>query len=316
MAPETTMDTKAAAIATVLAQANGQPGQITKSQNTTKNGQSNSTAGRSACPRCGGTGWFVPDLPVAHKEFGRAVRCGECSTDYSRWSGLTDVELGYTADSILGNGDTPTALRYLVEQITHNPTGWLTLWGVYGTAKTLTIQAIVANLIRQKKLARFYHAKQLEQGWFDDMHADRLNAKVYLDAPVLAIDELDKVNLNNDWVRQQFQALLDHRYRQGIAGKQLTLITLQYEPEKAVPGDIASRMGDGRFYRVWTGGPNRLVIDRWGEQVLPGCLHIEGKDARPQMAPDEIKQKQSAGVHAANGRHQHSEMAAKPSRRA
>lgn len=191
-----------------------------------------------------------------------------------------------TAASIKGKGPAETVQRYLVDQIISHPRGWLTLWGDYGTAKTMTAQAIVAGLVRAGKSARFYRASQIEQAWFKDLHEDRNNAEMFRELPALAIDELDKVNLRSEWIRERFQDLMDYRYRQAVAGQQLTLITLQYEPASCLPGDIVSRMNDGRFYRPWTGGANPLVIERWGEKVLPGCINIAGEDARPKLAPD------------------------------
>lgn len=237
------------------------------------------------CSVCGGARWIVPDLPIGHPQFGRSVRCTACDIDYSRKCGLTDTEQMFTAESIKGATDTQRTLRYLVSQIADNPVGWLTLYGAYGTAKTLAVQCIVAELVRRKRPARFLHAKQVEQMWFDDMHGDTMRAKTLRDAPILAIDELDKCNLKSDWVRQQFQSLLDHRYRQAVAGSQLTLITLQGEPEQLLPGDIASRMRDGRFARPWTGKPNEITVNQWGVTVVPGCIHIAGADMRPNLPP-------------------------------
>lgn len=246
----------------------------------------------------------MPDLQPKDPGFGRAARCPACGIDYRDRCGLNESEQQATSKSISGKGDTETALRYLVDAITAKPTGWLTLYGAYGTAKTLTVQAIIANLVRAGKVARFCRASEIEQAWFDDMHGDTNKRQLFLELPALAIDELDKVNLRNEWIRERFQELMDMRYRTGVAGETLTLITLQGEPAKHLPGDIASRISDGRFSRLWTGGRNKLVIDRWGEKVLPGCLHIEGADARPNMAPDFVRAKRAThrnGAKAAAG---------------
>ena len=274
----------------------GHPDRITPTTTipaTTKSAPTSSTAGPN-CTRCGGSGWIVPDLQPKDPGFGKARRCPVCGIDYSDRCGLNEQERQYTAKSISGRGDTETALRYLVDAITAKPAGWLTLYGAYGTAKTLTVQAIIAGLVRAKKVAKFVRASEIEQAWFDDLHSDSDKRKLFLELPALAIDELDKVNLRNDWIRERFQELMDLRYRSGIAGETLTLITLQGEPSAHLPGDIASRINDGRFSRLWTGGRNSLVIDRWGEKVLPGCLHIEGADARPNMAPDFVQAKRTA----------------------
>lgn len=229
-------------------------------------------------------GWIVADLPRTAQGFGTAQRCPDCEPDVSSHCGLNDAELALSAASIRGNGEIERTLRQLVAVVADQPAGWLTLWGSYGTAKTLTVQAIVAELVRRKKPARFIHAKRLEQIWFEDMHGDTAKAASFRDVPVLAIDEMDKTNLKSEWVRQQFQELLDHRYRTAVAGKTLTLFTVQSDPAEVLPGDIASRMGDGRFYRPW---PQRcaLTVERWQQVVLPGVIHVAGVDRRPSIPP-------------------------------
>ncbi len=234
---------------------------------------------------CGGTGYYVPDLQVGDPGFGKAQRCRRCDSGLAPRSGLNDQELRLASADIQGRSDTAVMLRYLVDAIVAQPAGWLVLWGEYGTAKTLAVQAIVASCIRAKLPARFYHARQLEQGWFDDVHADSNHGANYRRIPVLAIDEVDKINLKSDWVRAGFQELMDSRYRAGLNGTQLTLLICQVDPNTVLPGDVVSRINDGRFYRAWTGGPNQYVINRWDGQYLPGVLHIRGTDARPMMMP-------------------------------
>lgn len=250
---------------------------------TTLNPTTRHTPVNSVCSMCSGAGFIVPDLAVGTPAYGKAQRCPICNANYDRVCGLTDAELAYTVDSIAGAGPTTTMLRALAAHIIANPVGMVTLWGTYGTAKTMAVQIVVAALVRNRTAARFYHAKQIEQGWFDDHDNDRMNAQTYLHTPVLAIDELDKVNTKNDWVRQQFQALLDYRYRMACAGRQLTLITLNGDPAQVMPGDIASRLADGRFARPWPADVPGPVIERHGDRLLPGIVPVGGKDARPYM---------------------------------
>ena len=232
------------------------------------------------------------DVPTTDKRFGKPQPCTECAGDGAwRNCGLSEEERRYTAASIEGKGTMYQVLRWLVADLVANPVGMLTLWGPFGTAKSMTVQAVVAELVRQRRPARFAHAKTIEQRWFDDMHGDTSNAKVFLEASVLAIDELDKVNLKSDWVRQQFQLLMDTRYRAAVDGEQLTLITLNGRPEDVLPGDIASRLSDGRFYRQWPDGAerNEYVVERWGAHAVPGVVQLRGKDARPYMRPDWVE---------------------------
>lgn len=238
-----------------------------------------------SCPTCAGTGYYVPDLHPGAPGFGKALRCTRCDAGLGARSGLNAQELRTTAASIQGRNDMSVLLRWLVDDICAHPAGWLTLWGSYGTAKTLTAQAIVVGCIRQNIPARFYHARRLEQGWFDDMHGESANAALYRDIPVLCIDEIDKANVTNEWVRKGLQELLDDRYRSGIAGHTLTILVCQVEPVIAMPGDINSRMNDGRFWREWNGTANKHTVHKWGADYVPGVLRVEGPDARPMLRP-------------------------------
>lgn len=237
------------------------------------------------CPICRGAGYYLPDLPAGAPGFGKARRCGRCDTGLGARSGLNEQELRTTAATIRGASDMHVLLRWLVGDVLAQPSGWLTLWGAYGTAKSLTAQAIVAGLVRQNVPARFYHARRLEDGWFQDIHGDTANGQMYREIPALVIDEVDKANVTNDWTRKGFQELLDHRYRAALAGESLTILICQVDPAIPMPGDIHSRMMDGRFWREWTGGANRYVVEKWGARYVPGIVHVEGPDMRPNLKP-------------------------------
>jgi hypothetical protein len=238
------------------------------------------------CPVCSGMGYFLPDLPAGELGYGKIRRCPRCDTGLAARSGLNEQELRIEAASIRGASPMTALLRWLVGDVLAAPAGWLTLWGAYGTAKTMAAQAIVAGCVRQAIPARFYHARKLEDGWFQDIHGDSANGQLYREIPVLCIDEIDKANLTNDWVRKGLQELLDTRYRSAIAGQTLTILICQVDPAGAMPGDIHSRMSDGRFYRQWTAPtPNRYTVERWGARYVPGIVHVEGPDQRPQIKP-------------------------------
>lgn len=225
---------------------------------------------------------------------GQVIPCPKCGAQlFAAQSGLSDEELRLTAAQIGVIGghedrETQALLRWLVEQVIARPAGWLTLWGSYGTAKTMAVQAIVAGLVRSGTQALFYHARRLEQGWFDDMRGDTANAQLYRRARVLAIDEADKINLKSDWTRAAWQELMDDRYRSGLAGRTCTLLICQGNPADCMPGDVASRMTDGRFYRQWAGGKNRQVVTKpeWGPGLwVPGIVRVQGQDMRPHLPP-------------------------------
>ncbi len=229
------------------------------------------------CAVCGSTGYLID-------ADGKVTPCPKCgANDYAQHSGLSATELALTAASILGKEPTHSILRWLVGQVIEKPTGWLTLWGAYGTAKTMAVQAMVAGLVAKGIPARYYHARRLEQGWFDDMHGDTCNAALYRRIRVLAIDEADKINMRSDWTRAAWQELMDDRYRSGLSGATCTLLITQTDPESCMPGDVASRMMDGRFARQWPQKPNRFTEERGGELWVPGIVHVDGQDMRPYM---------------------------------
>ena len=225
---------------------------------------------------------------------GQVIPCPRCGAHlWAAQCGLSDEELQITAAQIGAIGghadrETQALLRWLVEQVIDHPVGWVTLWGSYGTAKTMAVQAMVAGLVHSGVQALFYHARRLEQGWFDDMRGDTSNAQLYRRARVLAIDEADKINLKSDWTRTAWQELMDDRYRSGLAGRTCTLLVCQHDPAECMPGDVASRMADGRFYRPWSGGKNRQVVTKpeWGPGLwLPGIVRVQGQDMRPHLPP-------------------------------
>lgn len=223
---------------------------------------------------------------------GQVVACPQCSAqDFRASCGLSAAELETTSAQMFVAGsqadqDTQRVLRWLADDVVSRPAGWLTLWGSYGTAKTMVAHAVVAGLVRAGIQARYYHAKRLEQGWFDDMRGDTANAVMYRRVRVLVIDEVDKINFKSDWTRGAFSELMDERYRTGLAGTTCTLLISQHDPADAVPGDVASRMADGRFYRQWKGGKNRHTVSRaeWGPGLwVPGIVHVQGQDMRPYL---------------------------------
>jgi DNA replication protein DnaC len=181
---------------------------------------------------------------------GVLVRCEKCF-DARPSCGLEEHELSLTVEDIKGDEEIHDVLRYLVQYCISHPVGWLTLYGRYGTAKSLTAQIIVAGLARKGKPVRYIHAKKLEQMWFDDMHNDTSNGLMLEEIPALVVDEVDKMNMNSSWVRSGLQAMADARYRSALARKTFTVWVVQADPEKVLPGDIASRMNDGRFRRPW-----------------------------------------------------------------
>jgi len=210
-----------------------------------------------------------------HRDFGKSLPCPTCH-DYLRHSRLNDEERKLTLAGIVGAGSAAT-LRTLGELILASPWGFSVVWGGTGTAKSHLLMALVGSLCRRGVQAVYYHAVDLQSGLYRDMSDDSNNLEHYRRVPVLAIDELDKFRFT-DWSRSQLQGLLDHRYREAIARRQITLFSMNKDPAGMddgkywLPEDILSRFSDGRFNRCAPEG-----------QLIPGVHHALGADMRPFM---------------------------------
>ena len=182
--------------------------------------------------------------------------------------------------------------------------GWLTLWGNYGSGKSLILTGLVADACRAGTLAQYYTGLRVLQvfrrDFADSRDADADAGKgVNLDflarVPVLAIDELSGFHTSSDWFARHLVELLDRRYRN--ADKLITILALNPDPVDWCGGDggawgisgpaILSRMRDGRFCRDWAGltlpaGMTRPA-DLANSPIIPGVLRFDAPDVRPHL---------------------------------
>lgn len=208
------------------------------------------------CPLCGGQKWLIRDLPVGDPNFGKAVPCPCATTELAArrmarldaMDGLTEQERSYTFDNALVMPGSATekavnATRSAIEA----GCGLITLSGGYGVGKTRTLVSAVnyaKSLSRPAVYTRMRDLLTWLRGAFDPNSQETYLQRWDLlnDAPVLAIDELDKANAT-PWALEQFSALIDNRWRN--LRTQITILGLNTSPEQ-LPGDIADRILDGR----------------------------------------------------------------------
>lgn len=200
--------------------------------------------------------------------------CPVC-TNLLKHSRLNMEEQAARLDQIRG-GESATMLRHAGKVILDDPFGWFVVWGGTGSAKTLFLQALVAEFCRRGVQALYYHARDLQDGLYRDIHDDdSTNGVLYRRVPVLAIDELDKWHFT-EWSRTSLQAVLDDRYRN--MGTHVTLFASNRNPlldgaDAWLPDDIRSRMVDGRFRRVLP------ALDR----EIEGVYEVAQVDMRPML---------------------------------
>ena len=146
--------------------------------------------------------------------------------------------------------------------------GWLTLAGDYGTGKTTLIYAILNYLSERGIYGRYETAPDLLDYLRDGMQDIRgaspsARLRQLIEAPALAIDEIDKYNATA-FADEALFRLFNARYQ--ARNSQITLIGYNYDRERQVPPFLLSRSKDGRFQHVV----------------------LEGADIRPTLTDDEL----------------------------
>ena len=227
---------------------------------------------------------------------GRAAKCPLCADflAHSRLA-LSERENRLTTIHPL-SAIHPVAVHMAAGLLADNG-GWLTLWGNYGSGKSLVLTGLVADACRSGRLGQYYTGLDILTVFQRDMDRDDAEAGrgVNLDflarVPVLAIDELTGFHSSSDWFARHFVELLDRRYRN--ADRQITILALNPDPAQwcSGPGSawgvsgpaILSRMRDGRFSRDWPAGMARPKgMER--ERVIPGVLRFDAPDMRPRLS--------------------------------
>lgn len=225
------------------------------------------------------------------------MRCPTC-TNWLGFSRLTEDEQEYTLADIKDRADDNRgemmALRFLGKQMLDDPFGFLSIWGRKGGGKSLLLAAMVAEFCRRKRPAVYFNAGEvvsmLSPGddpglggeWKGNMDACK---RKLMDAPVLAIDEVDKIRWT-PWQVQQIGEVIEYRHRYSVC--RVTLLAMNKPPwEWSNAGEvehIASRLKDGRFYRRWPADKLKwLPACANGKPELPGLFEVTLPDIRPTL---------------------------------
>lgn len=230
--------------------------------------------GAKDCPICKGLGVVRNDISDPHHAmFGKLSPC-ECRSEeiaehMAEVSGMRDHELERRLDDIdpLVPVDRVEALKTkplidvirrentagmieVARRFVHEPWGWLTFWGPYGNGKTHVLQAIVNEFRTRYNLVGTYvtFADLLDAvrvGFEDSFATADRTAEKFRNLPILAIDEVDAARMT-EYAQAFRRQLLDNRYRDGIEQNRFTVFAMNSDP-KSLPGDLYSRMRDGRF---------------------------------------------------------------------
>lgn len=236
------------------------------------------------CLHCGGGGLLITTAAQAATErlivsarYAERVLviCPVCDAGRAAaqaWIGLPADAAGVRLDTgALRAIDDPAydqALAAITELIA-DPRGWVTLAGGYGTGKTTLIYAALNHLADAGVYGKYITAPALlayvRDGFQDTRLSPGNRLRQLAEAPVLAVDELDKYQAT-EYAEAVLFELFDARYR--ARATHATLIGYNLDGAEKIPPFLRSRICDGRFRLITlTGGDLRPAqtreLDPW-----------------------------------------------------
>ena len=236
-----------------------------------------------ACTHCSNSGHVKADLAFARAEglivletyriADRSIAripcaCPAGAAVVARWRSLPPDAEGVTLDSLAGIPEQDQAIA-AVEEFIAQPTGWLTFVGQYGVGKTLLVYAALNHLAELGQYGCYLTAPDLvdqlrgliREGGDPDARLQR-----WIDAPLLAVDELDKFD-QTEFAEKSIFRLFHARYQAWQTCG--TLISYNLDRERRIPPFLLSRTRDSRFRRIVLAGADLrpmaadLNLDPW-----------------------------------------------------
>lgn len=223
---------------------------------------------RASCATCRGAGRLLVDEAEAqaagwvalerrellgHWRVEVPCQCAAGAAVIAAWQQLPPDAAGVTLESLFDVPEQDQALM-ATEAFCNNPAGWLTFAGDYGVGKTALLYAALNRLAAARRYGRYITAPELidklrnliRAGGDPDRYLDR-----WCDAPLIAIDELDKYD-PTEFAEKSIFRLFNARYqRWQLTG---TLLAYNLDREDRLPPFLRSRIQDGRFRFVRLAG--------------------------------------------------------------
>jgi len=180
----------------------------------------------------------------------------DCAAGQARiaaWQQLPDDAAGVTLESLFDVPEQDQAIA-TTEAFCASPVGWLSFAGDYGVGKTALLYAALNRLSDAGRYGRYITAPELidklrnliRAGGDPDRYLDR-----WCDAPLIAIDELDKYD-PTEFSEKSIFRLFNARYQRWQTAA--TLLAYNLDREDRLPPFLRSRIHDGRFRFVRLAG--------------------------------------------------------------
>lgn len=208
------------------------------------------SAGEAPCAICGGVGYYMPDLPLGHPDFGKAMTC-QCREQARLERRLRVLKNVGTLEML----DRLTFAHFIAEpthlspEKAHNlrrayetclryaqdPDGWLLLTGTYGCGKTHLAASIANARLAMGEPVLFMVVPDLLdhlRSAFNpqsELRYDELFEQLRT-TPLLILDDLGAQS-STAWAQEKLFQLLNHRYNAHLA----TVITTNQRLEDLEP---------------------------------------------------------------------------------
>lgn len=226
------------------------------------------------CPICNGIGWVRYDVGMDDDRFGVIDPCPKRPPENRKartYTGLYMRDIDRTWADLI-----PEPMTLLIRERTINSNavklaklvrdhirdgfGMVYLYGGYGIAKSLILKIAVAERARANQPGQYRYMTDIVDSILDgfDFSDPREGARARFERwaahPFLAIDEIDKVALNSEWVAERFWKFIDRRYEDAAEyERSVTLIASNKRPHE-LDGALADRISDGRVLYIEISG--------------------------------------------------------------
>lgn len=147
--------------------------------------------------------------------------CPKCNQQaLAALAGLRPGEMLARLDELETDGRPgATAMVKAAQNFLKSPTGWLSIYGPYGNGKSTVLRAVVAECLRRGMRAKYMTLTELMFYVYEAYDNEKAGEsdwgriKNILSYQVLAIDELDKYEMDTSNARKVQSFFFDERYR-------------------------------------------------------------------------------------------------------